>query len=66
MWMNVFLFLVAAATAAYFYITRKFGWFKARGVYEHDPAFPFGCHEVNQTMMGKVAFTRSIKPVYFK
>ena len=29
MWVNVLLFLVAAATAVYFYLTRNFGWFKA-------------------------------------
>ena len=66
MWVNVLLFLVAVATAAYFYITRNFGWFKARGVYEHEPAFPFGCAEANQQLMGKHHFLRILNIIYEK
>ena len=66
MWVNVLLFLAAAATAAYFYLTRHFGWFKARGVHEHDAALPFGCPEVNQVFMGQRNFQRVTEPIYFK
>ena len=66
MWVNVLLFLIAVATAAYFYLTRNFGCFKKHGVYEHDPAFPFGCPEVHQSMMGKVNFARLTGLIYDK
>ena len=46
MWVEVLLFLVAAATAAYLYLTRHVGWFKARGVCEHDYSFPCGTPEL--------------------
>ena len=66
MWVNVLLFLIAVATAAYFYLTRNYGWFKACGVYEHDPSFPFGNPEMNQAMMGKVNFARLSSLIYDK
>ena len=66
MWVNVLIFLIAVATAAYFYLTRNFGWFKARGVYEHDPSFPFGNPETNQAMMGRVNFARLSNLIYDK
>ena len=67
MWVNVFLILITAlAIAGYKYLTRNFGWFKARGVHEHDPCLPFGCSELNSAMVGGVAFTRMLKSMYFK
>ena len=66
MWVNVLLFLVAVATAVYFYLTRNFGWFRARGVHEHDPAFPFGCAETNQQLVGKHHFLRVLNLIYEK
>ena len=66
MWVNVLLFLVAVATAAYFYLTRNFGWFESRGIYEHDTALPMGCSEANQLMMGRLSFFRMLDPIYLK
>ena len=66
MWVEVFLFLVALTIAGYIYLTRHFGWFKAHGVHEHDTSLPFGCSEVNNAMMGRVAFTRMLKSMYFE
>ena len=60
MWVNVLLFLVAVATAVYFYLTRNFGWFKARGVYEHEPAFPFGCAEAQICWFGQPAHASAL------
>ena len=66
MWVNVLLLLVGLAIAGYIYLTRNFGWFKALGVHEHDPCLPFGCSELNNAMIGRVAFTRMLKSMYFK
>ena len=66
MWVNVLLFLVAVLTAVYFYLTRNFGWFRAHGIHEHDPAFPFGCSEMNQATLGKINAIRISKGIYDK
>ena len=66
MWMNVLLFIVALAAAAYFYITRHVGWFKARGIDEIDYVFPFGCQEMKQTVMGKTPFVKLSGEIYKK
>ena len=66
MWANVLLFLVAVVTAVYFYLTKNVGWFKARGVCEHDAALPFGCPEVKQVVMGQRHIQRITEPIYFK
>ena len=66
MWVNMLLFLGAVATAVYWYLTRNFGWFKSRGIYEHDTVFPMGCPEANQLVMGQLAFQRMLEPIYVK
>ena len=66
MWANVLLFLVAVVTAVYFHLTKNVGWFKARGVCEHDAALPFGCPEVKQVVMGQRHIQRITEPIYFK
>ena len=66
MWVNVLFFLGSLVVAAYWYLTRNFGWFRARGIYEHDNAFPMWCPEANQIMMGRVAMQRMLEPIYFK
>ena len=66
MWVEVLLFLVAAATAAYLYITRNVGWFKARGVCEHDYSFPCGTPEFVQAMQGKLGFGELSSVIYEK
>ena len=53
MWEYLVLFLIAVLTVVYLYFTRNFGKFKEHGIYEHDPAFPLGCSELNRTLMGK-------------
>ena len=66
MWVNVLLFLLALATAAYLYITRHVGWFKARGIDEIDYVFPFGGKEIKQAFMGKSPFVRITSNIYQK
>ena len=66
MWVNVLLFLLALVTAAYFYLTRHVGWFKARGIDEIDYVFPFGCQEMKQTVMGKTPFVKLSSEIYKK
>ena len=66
MWVNVLLFLLALVTAAYFYLTRNVGWFKARGIGEIDYVFPFGCQEMKQTVMGKTPFVKLSSEIYKK
>ena len=64
MWMNVILLLVAAVTSAYYYMTRRFGWFKARGIEEYDPKFPFGSPNTWELFTGKRGFTRMLSTIY--
>ena len=56
MWVNLLLFIVAVATAAYFYVTRHAGWYRAHGIEEIDYIFPFGNHSLKQAIMGKLPF----------
>jgi hypothetical protein len=66
MWFNVLLFLVGGVTFAYFYMTRNFGWFKARGIDEHDPMFLFGCWEMFNLFTGEVNIVRLTDSIYKK
>ena len=66
MWVNVLVFLATAASAAYLYLRRNFGWFRARGVAEHDPALPFGTPEFNEVIKGKTHFLRYTNLIYNK
>ena len=45
---------------------QELGWFKNRGIYEHDTALPMGCSEANQLMMGRLSFFRMLDPIYLK
>ena len=53
MWEYLVLFLIAVLTVIYLYFTRNFGKFQQHGIFEHDTAFPLGCTEMNNAMMGK-------------
>ena len=64
MLINVVLFLVAVLFCAHFYITKKFGWFKARGIHEYEPAFPFGSPNTWELFSGKRGFTRMLDTIY--
>ena len=66
MWVNVLLFLVALAAAAYFYITRHVGWFKARGIDEIDYIFPYVSQEFKEALTGKLPFVRVTSEIYKK
>ena len=64
MWVNVLLFLVGLVTAAYFYMTRKFGSFKACGIGEYEPSFPFGSPVTKGVFTGQVNFIRMLEDIY--
>ena len=64
MWVNVLLFLVGLVTAAYFYMTRKFGSFKAHGIWEYEPSFPFGSTVTKDIFTGQVNFARMLEKMY--
>ena len=66
MWVNVLLFLVAVATAAYLYIRRNVGWFKARGIYENEFVFPYGSSQVKKAFQGKISFSMVTREIYEK
>ena len=66
MWVNVLLFIAAVLAAIYYYLTRNYGWFKDRGVHEHEPTLPFGSTEANQLVMGKLHQLRFTNLIYFK
>ena len=66
MWVNVLLFLVALAAAAYFYMTRHVGWFKARGIDEIEYIFPVVSQEFKDAFMGKIPFVRVTSEIYKK
>ena len=66
MWVNVLLFLVAVAIAAYLYARRNVGWFKARGISEHQFVFPYGSAEAKQGFLGKISFSMATSEIYKK
>ena len=66
MWVNVFLFLVAVATAAYLYARRNVGWFKSRGICEDEFVFPYGSQEAKQGFLGKISFSVVTREIYQK
>ena len=66
MWVNVLLFLVALAAAAYYYMTRHVGWFKARGIDEVEYIFPFVSQEFKDAFSGKIPFVRVTSEMYKK
>ena len=66
MWVNVVLFLIALAAAAYFYITRHVGWFKAHGIDEIPYIFPFVSQEFKEAFTGKIPFVRVTSEIYNK
>ena len=64
MWVNVLLFVVGLITAAYFYMTRKFGTFKAHGIPEYEPSFPFGSPMTQEMFTGQLNFARMLEKMY--
>ena len=64
MWVNVLLFVVGLITAAYFYMTRKFGTFKAHGIPEYEPSFPFGSPMTKEMFTGQLNFARMLEKMY--
>ena len=66
MWVNILLFLATLLIAVYWLVTRNYGWFKARGVHEHEGAFPMGCAESNQAVTGKIHVIRYSNLIYNK
>ena len=66
MGVNVFLFIAAVLAAIYYYLTRNYGWFKDRGVHEHELSLPFGSAEANQVLMKKLHNLRYTNHIYFK
>lgn len=64
MWVNVLLFVVGLITAAYFYMTRKFGTFKAHGIPEYEPSFPFGSPQTKEMFTGQRNFARMLEKMY--
>ena len=66
MWVNVLLFLMAVATAAYLYIRRNVGWFKSRGIYENEFVFPYGSSQVKKGFRGEISFSMVTREIYEK
>ena len=66
MWVNILLFVVGLVTAAYLYLTRKFGTFKAHGIWEYEPSFPFGSPHIKEMFTGKRHFSRNLEEMYSK
>jgi cytochrome P450 family 6 len=64
MWFNVLLAFVGLVTAAYFWMTRKYGWFKAQGIAEAPSYFPFGCKQNFQMLTGQLSFINSTEEIY--
>lgn len=64
MWLNILIFVAASVSALYFYLTRNFGWFEARGIKEHDPTFPFGSLETKEMFQGRRNFARMLTSIY--
>ena len=64
MWEYLVLSLIGILTVVYLYFTRNFGKFQQHGIFEHTPAFPLGCSEMNRAMMGMdggfVGFSKNI------
>ena len=54
MWLNICLLLISLVSFLYFYITRKWGSFKAQGVAEMPNSFPFGSEIARQMFTGKI------------
>ena len=53
MWLNILLFFIGVFTFFYWYITKEFGYFKARGVVEAPASFPFGSEPARNMFTGK-------------
>ncbi len=64
MWLSVLVAFVGLLTAAYFWGTRKYGWFKARGVAEAPAYFPFGCKQNFQVFTGRLSGIISTEEIY--
>ena len=54
MWLEILLLLSSLFLYLYWYVTKHFGYFKARGVAEATPTFPFGSNHMWKLMMRKV------------
>ena len=57
MWFELLIIFVGALVGNYFYITRKYGYFKARGIPEVPAHYPFGAYEFWLMLTGKKSFS---------
>jgi len=55
MWLEILLLLSSLFLYLYWYVTKHFGYFKARGVAEATPTFPFGSNHMWKLMMRKAS-----------
>ena len=57
MWVEVALGLAGLFAALYLYMTRNYGFFKARGVKHVKPVFPWGSPMTKEVTLGKTKWT---------
>lgn len=59
MWIEILLVTLSLLLYLYWYITKDWGYFKARGITEDTPVFPFGSSGLWKLMSGKVSVLNS-------
>jgi hypothetical protein len=55
MWLHILLFVIGLITFSYWYLTKEFGYFKARGICEPPASFPFGSEPAKRIFTGKLS-----------
>ena len=63
MWLELFVIFLGALVSHYFYVTRKYGYFKSKGIAEVPSHYPFGVYEFYLMMTGM--FKMTIKQIKY-
>ena len=65
MWIYILAAFLGLLAAAYFYLTRDFGYFKSQGIPEAPGSFPFGSNEMKRMFTGKENFFSAMQNMYY-
>ncbi|TRY80861.1 hypothetical protein TCAL_07803 [Tigriopus californicus] len=65
MWVELILTFIGLFLSLYLYMTRKFNYFKDRGIPYMEPSFPFGSNNMFQTFTGKSSFVEIGDYIYW-
>nr|AIL94161.1 cytochrome P450 CYP3025A2 [Tigriopus japonicus] len=65
MWVELIIILIGLLFSWYLYMTRKYNYFKAKGIPYMEPCFPFGSNNMYKTFTGQSSFVEMGNPIYW-